>query len=245
MSTALPTRTRGPPRPPAPSPPAPSPPRPHPRLRSASQARQIQVHNRRREYLVRHAEYLASAEHEFSHPLLYDILVRRHLSAAEREAYGKERGYARALEGHLVRSEAKLASLREADANADKDEDAEGGSLIPTSSERAWSAEQWALDNDIDLQSISASTSASVLPKDRALHLWHDFLRTRFVHGHDTDFDYAQVDADEALDDLARQDAEDAWFDDEEPGFVSDGDDDGRATDADRRRRGETGIQDF
>ncbi|KLU90573.1 hypothetical protein MAPG_10425, partial [Magnaporthiopsis poae ATCC 64411] len=75
-----------------------------------------------------------------------------------------------------------------------------------------------------------------------------------FVAGRDDDFDYAAVDGDDDYDVLERRDAEDAWFDGEEPSWDDDDDDDDDdhhdddddgAEDATRKRRGETGIQDY
>jgi hypothetical protein len=67
------------------------------------------------------------------------------------------------------------------------------------------------------------------------------FLQERFVHGLDEDFDYTPVDADEDLDTMLRRDAQDAWFDDEEPSWVHE---DEPSLQADIRQ-GETGVQDF
>ena len=67
---------------------------------------------------------------------------------------------------------------------------------------------------------------------------WHSFLRERFVRGGDEDFDYAGlVDNDDELDTLERREEEEAWFDEEEPDWASDG--------AERILEGETGVQDF
>ncbi|KAL2020478.1 hypothetical protein VTK56DRAFT_8363 [Thermocarpiscus australiensis] len=45
-------------------------------------------------------------------PLLYDFLIRRFQTPAEREAEGRAKGYARVLEGSLLRGEERLARLR-------------------------------------------------------------------------------------------------------------------------------------
>ncbi|KAK0753640.1 hypothetical protein B0T18DRAFT_310461, partial [Schizothecium vesticola] len=88
--------------------------RPRPRPpRSSSQQAQIRVQNRRREYLARNPSYFVSSEHELAatDPLLYDTLIRRYQTPAEREAEGRARGYARVLEGSLLRGEERLARL--------------------------------------------------------------------------------------------------------------------------------------
>ncbi|KAJ4298418.1 hypothetical protein N0V88_003448 [Collariella sp. IMI 366227] len=73
-------------------------PRPRPE-RSPGHSAQIRAQNRRREYLERNGGYFQSGEHELADPLLYDFLIRRFQTPAEREAEGKAKGYARVLEG--------------------------------------------------------------------------------------------------------------------------------------------------
>ncbi|AEO61079.1 hypothetical protein MYCTH_38152 [Thermothelomyces thermophilus ATCC 42464] len=87
-------------------------PRPRP-PRSPGHSAQIRIQNRRRAYLERHESYFQSMEHELSDPLLYDFLIRRFQTPAEREAEGRAKGYARVLEGSLLRGEERLAKLRE------------------------------------------------------------------------------------------------------------------------------------
>ncbi|KAG5749607.1 hypothetical protein H9Q72_004295 [Fusarium xylarioides] len=77
--------------------------------------------------------------------------------------------------------------------------------------------------------------------KAHGLLLWHAFLEERFVHGLDEDFDYKPVDADEDLDTMIRRDAQDAWFDDEEPSWVDENESSAQLP----TRQGETGVQDF
>lgn len=88
---------------------------------------------------------------------------------------------------------------------------------------------------------------------------WEEFLRERFVHGGDEEFDYAAVDGNEALDLMENRDREEEWFDDEEPEWADDsdegeevaGDDGGNGSGGKTRPKreriltGETGIQDY
>ncbi|KAF5023654.1 hypothetical protein F66182_4274 [Fusarium sp. NRRL 66182] len=182
--------------------------------KSPARYAQIQAQNRRREYLVRHPSYFENLEHELADPVLYERLVKRFQTASEREAEGKAKGYGRTLEADLQRGESKLSRL--------KDEDGDGVESSSGDLEHPW--EKPAAD------------------KAHGLLLWHAFLEERFVHGLDEDFDYRPVDADEDLDTMLRRDAQDAWFDDEEPSWVDDDEEDAvqRAT-----RQGETGVQDF
>jgi hypothetical protein len=75
--------------------------------------------------------------------------------------------------------------------------------------------------------------------KEHGLQLWRQFIADRFIRGRDDEFDYSTVDDREDLDDLARRDAEDQWFDQEEPSWTKDHGPD------DRQLSGETGAQDF
>ncbi len=72
---------------------------------------------------------------------------------------------------------------------------------------------------------------------------WEGFLRDRFVRGEDLDFEYADVDGDEEYDVLEREEREEAWFEAEDPGWVSDSGEGGEQRAA--VLLGETGVQDF
>lgn len=93
----------------------------------------------------------------------------------------------------------------------------------------------------------------STPPSDKAdgVGQWRAYLRARFVRGGDTDFDYEAVDENDEYDALARRDAEEAWFEDEEPEWATAGEleeagqDTERQTGAGLELHGETGVQDF
>ncbi|GKU05104.1 coiled-coil protein [Fusarium langsethiae] len=179
--------------------------------KSPAQTAQIQAQNRRREYLARHPSYFENLEHELADPVLYERLVKRFQTASEREAEGKAKGYGRTLEADLQRGESKLTQLKEGD----------GTENLTGDLEHPW--EKPAAD------------------KANGILLWHAFLEERFVHGLDEDFDYRPLDADEDLDTMLRRDAQDAWFDDEEPSWIDEEEPSIQAA----RRQGETGVQDF
>ncbi|KAK0390607.1 hypothetical protein NLU13_0111 [Sarocladium strictum] len=181
--------------------------------RTAEHQAQIHLHNRRREYLKRHPSYLESKEHELADPVLYERLVKRYQTADERAAEVKAKGYGRTLEADLLRGESRLAAL--------------------PGSQRAQASIP---STDQGFEQDWARTAAD---KSDGMNLWHVFLTDRFVHGRDDDFDYTKVDMNDEYDNLIREDAEDAWFDDEEPSMVDDVDT------AHSPRRGETGVQDF
>ncbi|KAI5860620.1 coiled-coil domain-containing protein-domain-containing protein [Durotheca rogersii] len=254
----------------------------HPRPRppkSPAHSAQIRVQNRRREYLERNPGYFDSLEHELTDPVLYDALIRRFQSPAEREKEGREKGYSRMLEVDLIRGEAKLAQLTSSVTYAS----------VSTSSSQERQSEIRAVTGDTSWIPLPASTDADVFIREYAngdddygrvrgrggregqedMHSreengnaaprtpktkeeghgrWVKFLRRRFVLGRDDDFDYRVVDEDDALDIMEQREQEDAWFDDEDPGWASGGDD-GDVGGSDkrgaRRLEGETGVQDF
>ena len=82
------------------------------------------------------------------------------------------------------------------------------------------------------------------LTKQEGRERFNQQMRWRFLAGNDNDFDYKLVDDSEEYDDLAqeRRDAEDRYFDDEEPEWLA-GSPDQEKPLADLA--GETGIQDF
>ncbi|KEF61134.1 uncharacterized protein A1O9_02699 [Exophiala aquamarina CBS 119918] len=181
----------------------------------------IQIKNRRKRYLDLHPEYFGP-QLELADPLLYDRLVRRFQSAAEREAEGRKKGYSGILEADLYRSEAKLDALRHPDPNS-----------IFTY-KRGPNGEILAEDKD------EVPTT-----KEEGLARWRWEMETRFLRGGDDDFDYEAVDKNTEYDDrlLEEQDAQDRYFDEEEPEFVQ-GDDTAQKHQK-KDLEGETGIQDF
>lgn len=90
---------------------------------------------------------------------------------------------------------------------------------------------------------VLTGTDTPAQTREEGLDQWTAFLRERFVRGEDEDFDYRIVDCDDELDTLERREEEEAWFDEEEPDWASDGSDgEGKA---ERVLEGETGVQDF
>src|SRR6201994_2017952 len=77
----------------------------------------VRVKNRRKRYLDHNPSYF-NPSLELADPLLYDRLVRRFQTPAEREAEGRKKGYSGVLEADLYRSEAKVAALARPDSQA-------------------------------------------------------------------------------------------------------------------------------
>ncbi|KAK7539134.1 coiled-coil domain-containing protein-domain-containing protein [Phyllosticta citricarpa] len=186
----------------------------------SDQARQhrIRIKNRRKRYLDTHPEYFNSGL-ELADPLLYDRLVRRFQTPAEREAEGRAKGYSGVLEADLLRSEAKLAALHNPD----------GSSVVVR---RGSNGEIQVLEDEGD--------ELATMTKEEGLARWRDDMTQRFLRGEDRDFRYEEVDESDEWDDVAEEErtAQDRYFDDEDPAWVHSGPGTPAIT-------GETGVQDF
>lgn len=146
--------------------------------------------------------------------------MRRFQSAAEREAEGRAKGYSGVLEADLFRSEAKLKALKSHKNQLS----------FPTSSSMH--------------VTYVRGPGGEILPEDpdeiptdkeEGLKRWKHEMTMRFLNGEDDDFLYKHVDESDEWDVMEHKEAEDRWFEDEQPQWVSN--DDGL--------NGETGIQDF
>jgi hypothetical protein len=196
----------------APSPPSHQPAPPLPKTPTC-----IRVKNRRKRYLDLNPGYFNSGL-ELADPLLYDRLVRRFQTAAEREAEGRRKGFSGVLEADLRRSEAKMDALRDENPNPNAvlftyvrgpngEIVAEVEDEVPRSKEEGWAR-------------------------------WKFEMEMRFVRGEDVDFDYKAVDEDERWDDWEEERRRDldGYLDGEEPSWlVCEGE----------TLKGETGVQDF
>ncbi|RMZ75300.1 hypothetical protein DV738_g5560, partial [Chaetothyriales sp. CBS 135597] len=182
--------------------------------------RATRVRNRRKRYLDLNADTYFGPHLELADPLLYDRLIRRFQSAAEREAEGRIKGYSGVLEADLYRSEAKLEALRHPYA----------GTLFTF--KRGPNGEILA-------------ESEGPANKDEGYAMWRWEMEARFIRGDDDDFDYDGVDNNDQYDDraLEEQETQDRYFDEQEPEFVlSDAGPEGPKY---RQLQGETGLQDF
>ncbi|KAF2085547.1 hypothetical protein K490DRAFT_75156 [Saccharata proteae CBS 121410] len=180
-------------------------------------AHRIRVKNRRKRYLDMHPEYFDSGL-ELADPLLYDRLIRRFQTPAEREAEGRAKGYSGVLEADLLRSEAKMQALRHPDPN------------VTISYRRGQNGEIVAEERD----EVPAS-------KEEGMKRWRDDMGQRFLRGEDKDFDYAEVDESEEWDDrqLEEREKQEVYFDAETPTWIVD------EKGAEKGPSCETGLQDF
>jgi hypothetical protein len=174
----------------------------------------IRIKNRRKRYLDTHPDYFNSTL-ELADPLLYDRLIRRFQTTAEREAEGRQKGYSGVLEADLWRSEAKLEALARPDTNS-----------------------AFAYKRGPNGEIIAEDKDEVPRDKEEGWKRWQYEMQMRFLRGDDDDFNYSTVDQSEEYDDLAEEDRErqDVYFGEEEPNFL---------LDAGNEPQGETGIQDF
>lgn len=159
-------------------------------------------------------------------PLLYDRLIRRFQSAAEREEEGKRKGFAGGLEAGLGLIEAERErEERRKEEEGERDDEVVNGMRVE---EAAGKEEQQEDDEDAVPQN-----------KEEGRRWWRREMELRFLRGADEDFEYAEVDESEEYDDRAWEERrdEESWFEGEEPVWMGDGKD-GRLT-------GQTGVQDF
>ncbi|KFA73954.1 hypothetical protein S40288_00913 [Stachybotrys chartarum IBT 40288] len=146
-------------------------------------------------------------------PVLYAHLIKRFQTPAERAAEGKAKGYGLTLEADLLRGESKMFKL--SSTTTDRDTVTNTQNSLDAKLDESW--DQPAAD------------------RAQGQQLWRVFLSERFILGDDEDFDYTTVDGNEEYDMMERQDEEEKWYDEEEPGWEA-----GASS-----RYGETGVQDF
>lgn len=201
-------------------------------------------------------------------PELYDTLVRKFQTPAEREAEVRSRGWGKVLESSLMRGEDRLDRVASSLAGDRPGPRSRGtqpppssssrGALPPTPSDRQGTTVVPTAAANFTIDADLAESGPETKEEGRAA--WEDFLRERFIRGGDDDFDYAPVDGDEGLDEQESRDREEEWFDGEEPEWASDGSEgsagstgvvgpDGepgkRKGPRERVLTGQTGVQDY
>ncbi|KAF1969444.1 hypothetical protein BU23DRAFT_476970 [Bimuria novae-zelandiae CBS 107.79] len=180
-------------------------------------ARWLEAKNRRKRYLDLHPDYFEDASLELADPLLYDRLIRRFQTAAEREAEGRSKGFSGQMATDLWRAEAKKDALDHPDP----------ASLFTYS--RGPEGEIREADKD-----------EVPMTKEEGKAWWRDEMTQRFLRGGDGDFDYKTVDGNDKYDDPEKErDRQEAYFDSMESDFDTDGE--GK----EKVLTGETGIQDY
>lgn len=178
-------------------------------------AERLKAKNRRKRYLEMHPEYFGK-DLELADPLLYDRLIRRFQSAAERQAEIQEDGnhaFSHGLMREHLRAEAREEALRNR--------------------------------NPYSMFTYARGANGDILPeepdevpqsKEEGRSWWVDEMTQRFLRGDDKNFDYRAVDENERYDDPEQErDLEEAYFDSMEPYWEGE----------ERELKGETGIQDY
>ncbi|OAK93973.1 hypothetical protein IQ06DRAFT_235113 [Phaeosphaeriaceae sp. SRC1lsM3a] len=173
--------------------------------------------NRRKRYLEVTPEYFSDTSLELADPLLYDRLIRRFQTAAEREAEGRRKGASGQIATDLWRAEARKDALTQPDPYS-----------------------LFTYNRGAQGQILEEDKDDIPMTKEEGHAWWTDVMTQRFLRGADDDFEYKNVDGNAKYDhpELER-DLQDAWFDTMESDFDSDGE--GK----EKVLTGETGIQDY
>ncbi|KAL9099188.1 MAG: hypothetical protein Q9163_005276 [Psora crenata] len=173
-----------------------------------------------------HPEYFDSHSLELADPLAYDRLIRQFQTNSERDAEVRRKGCSGVLEADLWRSEAKIEALNKPDHGA-----------------------EWRYRRDEQGQIVTEEKDDVPISKAEGAQRWKKEMELRFLRGDDEDFDYGEVDGNEAYDDhrTREREEEESWFDEEEPQWAVKGKfaDDGKTRDYSLHLVGQTGVQDF
>lgn len=147
-------------------------------------------------------------------------MIRRFQSAAEREKEGREKGFSGIFQADLMRGEARLETLN-----------------------RSHAADIFSCTRGPDGEILVEERDDIPETKEEGFSRWKWEMEMRFIRGEDDDFDYATIDHNEELDEYNWNDREEKYYDEEEPGWVTETDEHGNSME--RELKGETGIQDF
>lgn len=180
-------------------------------------ASRLTAKNRRKRYLEVHPEYFADSSLELADPLLYDRLIRRFQTAAEREAEGQRKGFSGTMATDLWRAEAKKDALAQPDPNS-----------------------LFTYNRGPQGQIVEEDKDDVPMTKEEGKRWWVDEMTQRFLRGGDDDFEYDKVDGNQKYDDPEEErDLQEAYFESMESDFDTDGE--GK----EKVLTGQTGIQDF
>jgi len=188
------------------------------RQQDEERAKRLAAKNRRKRYLEVHPEYFSDSSLELADPLLYDRLIRRFQTAAEREAEGKRKGFSGQMATDLWRAEAKKDALAQPDN--------------PMS--------LFTYNRGPQGQICEEDKDDIPMTKEEGRAWWVDEMTQRFLRGADEDFEYNKVDGNVKYDPPEQErDLQEAWFESMESDFDTDGE--GK----EKVLTGETGIQDY
>jgi hypothetical protein len=183
----------------------------------------LQAKNRRKRYLEVHPEYFDDASLELADPLLYDRLIRRFQTAAERERDGQKKDFADRVTANLWRP----MTYSPSDYNREALHRPRPDYLSP----HTRGTGRQIREEDEDEVPMS---------KEEGKAWWRDEMTQRFLRGDDNDFEYKKVDGNIRYDDPEEErDILEAYFDSMDSDYDTDGE--GK----EKILTGETGIQDF
>ncbi|TGZ82956.1 hypothetical protein EX30DRAFT_144914 [Ascodesmis nigricans] len=149
------------------------------------------IRNRRLCYLRSNPSYFTSPDLELADPLLYDRLIRRFLTPAEREEQGRTRGFSGVLEADILRSEAKIAAIQDAEADTEEKAVKMNGDEVETREEgeelwRRVMTERFLAGNDkeVDYKTIDENEAwdGEEMRRDEE-ERWFDAETPRWVDG--------------------------------------------------------------
>lgn len=165
-------------------------------------------------------------------PLLYNRLIRRFQTAAEREEEGRKKGYGGVLEAELWRVEAEReVKMRDGEKGHDNDDDDnddhnntdESEELVVSEvqmqklkglDERPYKGEapqqqgNGIAEAEEATYDVDDDVDAEPVPSDQdaGRRQWRELMEAQFLRGEDADFDYRSVDQSEEFDDHAWED---------------------------------------
>ncbi|KAF2787425.1 hypothetical protein K505DRAFT_329695 [Melanomma pulvis-pyrius CBS 109.77] len=180
-------------------------------------AKRLTAKNRRKRYLEIHPDYFSDSSLELADPLLYDRLIRRFQTAAEREAEGRRKGFSGQMSTDLWRAEAKKEALNQPNPYS-----------------------LFVYNRGPNGEILEEDKDDVPMNKEEGKAWWVDEMTQRFLRGDDDDFDYKMVDGNHKYDDPEEErDIQERWFESMDSDFDSDGE--GK----EKILTGETGIQDY
>ena len=177
-------------------------------------SRRKQVQNRRYQYLqhlMENSSYFSEEEMRNRNPLLYEEYIGQYMTTEEKDDLDMG-----------DRSDVTLSGLILKKMEIDKRRDLYHWQQELESSQLEESDSDESDEEDMDMNEDHVEIDSEQREQYR-----EDYLRAMqlsFLNGEDKDFDYSKVDVSEAFDplDMLGRDAEDAYFDDEEPVDISD-----------------------
>ncbi|KAF1999009.1 hypothetical protein P154DRAFT_437962 [Amniculicola lignicola CBS 123094] len=141
--------------------------------------------NRRKRYLEVNPEYFDDPDLELANPLLYDQLIRRFQTAAEREELGRAKKGAYYV--NFLRRQAKEEAIQNPDPHA---------------------MFAYHMESEEDRAELDQ------MGKEEARKWWVDEMTQRFLMGRAKEFDYVQVDGNDKYNDPEEErDRLERWFD--------------------------------